>query len=62
MNLERQQYRTDTIGQNLATCHGQSAAFIGHTLLDSVSRWVGAAPQSDDVTILVIRYRGPLAA
>lgn len=58
MNMDRQQYRTATIGQALETCYHQSCATISHVILDSVSRWVGDAPQSDDITILVIRYCG----
>jgi serine phosphatase RsbU (regulator of sigma subunit) len=59
MNMDRQQYHTATIGKTLETCYDQPAATISRAILDSVDRWVGGAPQSDDITMLVIRYCGP---
>ena len=32
------------------------------SLIDSVHEFVGGAPQSDDITCLIIRYKGPPAA
>jgi hypothetical protein len=71
MNIDRQQYRTATIGETLeASCKlndaflldYRSAAIISHAIMESVGRWVGNAPQSDDITIVVIRYCGRPAA
>jgi phosphoserine phosphatase RsbU/P len=59
MNQARQQYRTPTIVTTLESCKTQVAETLSRALLSSVTMWVGSAPQSDDITILVIRYCGP---
>jgi len=40
----------------LESCCGQSAEEVCRTILASVQEFVGAAPQSDDLTVSVVRY------
>jgi len=37
----------------------KDAAGITHAILDDVAEFVGAAPQSDDITVFTLRYLGP---
>jgi serine phosphatase RsbU (regulator of sigma subunit) len=59
MNMSNQMFKTPTIGQTIAGLPDRtSAEEIAKTLVGKVSEWVGAAPQSDDITVLAIRYCG----
>ncbi|MBN9021422.1 MAG: SpoIIE family protein phosphatase [Rhizobiales bacterium] len=44
---------------SLTEAHRESVEIVMSSVIDAVSRFVGDAPQSDDITCLVIRYRGP---
>ncbi len=43
----------------LETCNGLSPEEVCHRILASVQQFVGAAPQSDDLTVTVVRYGAP---
>jgi sigma-B regulation protein RsbU (phosphoserine phosphatase) len=60
MNLAQEMFRSERITDALAGCApGAPSVAIARALLTSVRGFVGAAPQSDDITILVVRWNGP---
>src|SRR5262249_44957299 len=60
MNSNRQLYSTPAIEDTLRTVRsGNAAVEICETVIKSVDAFVKEAPQSDDITILIIRYCGP---
>jgi sigma-B regulation protein RsbU (phosphoserine phosphatase) len=59
MNGDRQLFSTPAIADTLRTVHsGNAAAGICETVITSVDAFVKDAPQSDDITLLIIRYCG----
>ncbi len=59
MNSGRQLFGADAIERTLSKlAHAASSEEIVQALLDDVSAFVGGAQQSDDITMLVIRYVG----
>ena len=46
---------------SLGESHRQSVEIMMSTLIEAVSEFVGDAPQSDDITCLIVRYKGPPA-
>jgi sigma-B regulation protein RsbU (phosphoserine phosphatase) len=40
-------------------CHGQKSDSVLDLLLSAVNRFAAGAPQADDITALVLRYKGP---
>jgi sigma-B regulation protein RsbU (phosphoserine phosphatase) len=60
MNGAHQMFKIDRITETLsAGTPGESSADIAGSLLHAVRTFVGSAPQSDDITILVVRWNGP---
>jgi serine phosphatase RsbU (regulator of sigma subunit) len=57
-NLAGDEYERDRLSTALAGAHGRAAARVLEDLLASVNHFAGAAPQADDITALVLRYRG----
>jgi serine phosphatase RsbU (regulator of sigma subunit)/anti-sigma regulatory factor (Ser/Thr protein kinase) len=59
MNAGREMFRTETLGACLeAVCDEGSAETITRTILDHVTKFVAGAPQSDDITVMTLRYHG----
>jgi sigma-B regulation protein RsbU (phosphoserine phosphatase) len=59
MNHDRQLFSTPAIAETLRTIRtGNAAAGICETVITSVDAFVKDAPQSDDITLLIIRYCG----
>jgi sigma-B regulation protein RsbU (phosphoserine phosphatase) len=59
MNGDRQLFSTPAIADTLRTVRtGNAAAGICETVITSVDAFVKDAPQSDDITLLIIRYCG----
>jgi len=59
MNMQRQLFKDSRIQATLESLRdGESAEVIVKTLMKNLSEFVGDAPQSDDITILVLRYMG----
>ena len=58
-NTAREQYGKDRLFETLATCPRNPADMI-QAVADSVSDFVGAAEQSDDITMLALGYDGPV--
>ena len=59
MNNGRQLFGADAIGRTLSgLAHAATSEEIVEALLEDVRVFVGGAQQSDDITMLVIRYLG----
>ena len=59
MNASRQMFRTETLGECLApVCDEGSAEAVTRTIMDHVAQFVSGAPQSDDITVMTLRYLG----
>ncbi len=60
MNPDHQMFTTSAIGDTLRTIsNGNPADRICETIIGKVDEFVHGAPQSDDITLVVIRYFGP---
>ena len=60
MNGDRKMFTTSAIGNTLRSIsNGEGAEEICETVIHTVDEFVHGAPQSDDITLLVIRYCGP---
>jgi sigma-B regulation protein RsbU (phosphoserine phosphatase) len=63
MNSKRELFRTETLGECLeAVCDDGTAQVITKTILEHVTKFVAGAPQSDDITVMTLRYQGEPAA
>jgi sigma-B regulation protein RsbU (phosphoserine phosphatase) len=59
-NPENELYGDDRLRTSLETeRHSPRAESVISAIADDVRRFAGNAPQSDDQTMLVVRYRGP---
>ena len=58
-NSAGEEYGRDRFLQALAGCHGTAPETVLEALLHDVRRFAEGAPQADDITALVLRYRGP---
>jgi serine phosphatase RsbU (regulator of sigma subunit) len=59
MNMKRELFKESRIHASLESVpHDASAEFIVKNLMKNVSNFAGHAPQSDDITILALRYVG----
>jgi serine phosphatase RsbU (regulator of sigma subunit) len=61
-NVADDEYGTDRLIRLLAPRHGRNPQQVLDDLLASVNTFAALAPQADDITALVLRYRGPSAA
>lgn len=57
-NMAGEEYERDRLLAALAGAHGREAARVLEDLLASVNTFAGSAPQADDITALVLRYKG----
>jgi sigma-B regulation protein RsbU (phosphoserine phosphatase) len=57
MNAQGAMFQTPTIGATLAAGPRESARSMGQGLIARLEDFVGTAPQSDDRTLLVLRYQ-----
>ncbi|MCX6356978.1 MAG: SpoIIE family protein phosphatase [Candidatus Aureabacteria bacterium] len=55
---EREMFSEERLKAAVKACRGESAGAIAACVLRGVGEFVGGAPQSDDLTIVVIRYAG----
>jgi sigma-B regulation protein RsbU (phosphoserine phosphatase) len=63
MNGDRRMFTTSAIGDTLRTISKDNPADrICQTIIGKVDEFVHGAPQSDDITLVVIRYCGPEAS
>jgi phosphoserine phosphatase RsbU/P len=59
MNVDHELFGAEAIEKTLSRAgQGTSSRGIVNALLDDVGNFVGEAHQSDDITMLVIQYRG----
>jgi len=59
MNMKRELFKTSRIQSTLESLpEGATAEQIVRTIMKDLSDFVGIAPQSDDIAILVLRYMG----
>ncbi len=60
MNRERKMFSTERIGHTLIPfLGGAPASNVAKTIVADVVEYAAGAPQSDDITVLAIRYFGP---
>ncbi len=59
MDRDGQEFTEARLMGSLTEAHRDSVEIVMSSVIDAVSRFVGDAPQSDDITCLIIRYKGP---
>lgn len=57
-NVDGEEFGRDRVAQATARGHGMKPEAMLEQLLDAVRKFSQAAPQADDITILILRYRG----
>jgi sigma-B regulation protein RsbU (phosphoserine phosphatase) len=57
-NLADDEFGRDRLLEALRHCHGQRSEMVLDLLLSAVSHFSAGTPQADDLTALVLRYRG----
>ena len=55
MNIHEEEFGLERLQTVFSTCARNKAEEICAAVLSEVELWVGEAPQSDDITIVVIR-------
>jgi len=58
MNAAGQEFTEQRLSEALTGAQGEAVDLVLQRVTDAVSAFVGAAPQSDDITCLVLRYKG----
>jgi phosphoserine phosphatase RsbU/P len=61
MNPEDEEWGEDRLLEALRGCHGKTAQEILKTIFDAATQFAGAAPQHDDMTLVVLRAFAPPA-
>jgi len=59
MNRDGREFTEERLHASLSDSHQQSVEVVVTSVTNAVSAFVDGAPQSDDITCLVVRYRGP---
>jgi serine phosphatase RsbU (regulator of sigma subunit) len=62
MDSEGHEFSDERLLSSLENCHLHSLDLVFSTVTDAVHAFVSGEPQSDDITCLALRYRGPPAA
>ena len=57
-NHSLQEYQTERLEEIVIKNRQKSAPEIQKAILDDIHRFVGRAPQHDDMTIIVVKIRG----
>ena len=58
-SVENDEFGRDRLLEAVRHCHGLKSEAVLDLLLSAVNRFAAGAPQADDITILVLRYKGP---
>ena len=61
MNETRDQFGEERLHRAIRSCLNRPAQRISKTVLRAVSKFVGDAPRSDDITLIVVRWTAPAA-
>jgi sigma-B regulation protein RsbU (phosphoserine phosphatase) len=62
MNINNKLFTAERIQETLESLRpGESAEVVAKAVIQNVAEFVGQAPQSDDITILVVRYAGDVS-
>jgi len=59
MNTEHELYGSPRLLRNVEDCREEAIETTVARVMDDVNAFAGQEPQADDITILVVRYRGP---
>ncbi|CAN7529335.1 SpoIIE family protein phosphatase [Bosea sp. LjRoot90] len=59
MDTQGREFTVSRLLASLSESHHHSLDIVVSNVTDAVSRFVGDAPQHDDITYLVVRYKGP---
>lgn len=59
MDRDGREFTEARLVNSMSESHRQSVDVVVSTVIDAVRNFVGDAPQSDDITCLVVRYKGP---
>jgi sigma-B regulation protein RsbU (phosphoserine phosphatase) len=57
-SADGEEFGRDRLSAAVAGCHGLTADAVLERLMSAVRRFSAGAPQADDITALVLRYRG----
>src|SRR5262249_12803978 len=58
-NVQRELFGTERLAEVLAGRGNDSIEEIRQLVLERVNSWAHGTPQSDDITVLIVRYRTP---
>lgn len=58
-NRERAEFGLDRLLATIEATRTEPAQVIRDTILEAVSQWSNGAPQTDDMSLVVLRYRAP---
>jgi serine phosphatase RsbU (regulator of sigma subunit) len=61
MDRDGHEFTEGRLMRSLGESHRQSVEIVMSSLIESVHQFVDGAPQSDDITCLIVRYKGPPA-
>jgi serine phosphatase RsbU (regulator of sigma subunit) len=61
MDRDGQEFTEARLMGSLTEAHREAVEIVMSSVIDAVHRFVGDAPQSDDITCLIVRYKGPPA-
>lgn len=59
MDRDGQEFTEARLMGSLTEAHREAVEIVMSRVIDAVHRFVGDAPQSDDITCLIVRYKGP---
>jgi sigma-B regulation protein RsbU (phosphoserine phosphatase) len=58
MNIAGEEFGRERLVEAIKHCHGTRPEAVLEILLNAVGTFSRGAPQADDITVLILRYRG----
>ena len=58
-STDNDEFGRERLLEAVERCHGLKSDVVLDLLLSAVNRFAAGAPQADDITALVLRYKGP---